>query len=88
VLPDWILPACLFFSGSVSGVILGGWWRQREEQAHVCRTLLRVADCVLIDCEVSTLVTLSEDDGVHELRDYVIMPRLRWDSVVCSQRKA
>lgn len=41
---------------------------------HVCRAVLYVRRCVLVDCEADMLVTCN-DEGEYELADYAIMPR-------------
>lgn len=67
---------------AVCGAVLGAegaaLWRDRQARRAARVVHLRVSGCVLVDCELETLVTYNEDDGMSELRDYCIMPKSTW----------
>jgi hypothetical protein len=68
----------LTLCGAVIGAECRDWWREREARRQIRVMYLRVTGCVLVDCELDTLVTYNEDDGISEIRDYCIMPKATW----------
>lgn len=74
-----MIGALVLLSNVLAGAYIGwqlcAYRRDRRDAEHVCRALLRVHHCVLVDCDVETLVTYNEDEGYSEMTGYVIMPK-------------